>query len=240
MNLQTYRGYREWKGWGRTEFAEFSQDEAAYFSAELACAGRRSIDRLSVLELGFGNGKFGAWSQSVGANYCGTEVIPDLLSAASAAGWKVAHGDGKLASLVPSCGLDLVIALDVFEHLALVEIQSKLLEIHSVMKPGGLIIARVPSGDSPFARAIQYGDITHKTCLGSSAIHQLAWAAGFEVLQIRSPVLPLVWSGPLGAIRRSLMIAARFLCFKFVASVLMAHRHAVLTPNLIFVLRRPG
>jgi len=194
---------------------------------------------LKILELGFGNGQFGAWVQSQGASYSGTELLPELVNAAEARGWRVASADCDLAAFAPPGGLDLAVAFDVFEHLEKQELESKLLVICSVMKPGGLVIARVPSGDSPFARAIQHVYLSLCLTLGSSAIQQLARKTGFEILQVREPAFPLFGSGPLIFIRRAMVHALRRLCFGFIGAVLMGNRHAVLTPNLMFVLRRP-
>lgn len=98
----------------------------------------------------------------------------------------------------------------------------------------------VPIGDSPFSGGIYRGDLTHRTLLGSSVARQLAMEAGFKVCQVRSPVLP-VWG--LGLVRAGRRMAVRLmqtLAFSFVRHVLMGEGSAVVSPNMIVVLRKEG
>lgn len=60
----------------------------------------------------------------------------------------------------------------------------------------------------------------------------LAW-------DVMEPVLPVGGLGFRIAVRRALVQALRRVIFKLVAHALMGHRGAVLTPNLVFVARRP-
>lgn len=240
MTHHNYTTYKEWKDWSNQEFGKVTEAASAYFSSEMAACNRPSLAGLKVLELGFGNGQFGAWAQLNGASYCGTELLPELVAAGEALGWNVAPANCDLAALAPPGGLDLAVAFDVFEHLDNKELEATFRAIGAILKPEGLLIARVPSGDSPFARAIQHGDLTHATSLGSSAIAQLAGRSGFDVLQVREPAFPLLGAGPLAFIRRAIVYALRRISFKFIGTVLMGNRHAVLTPNLMFVLRRPA
>ena len=58
---------------------------------------------------------------------------------------------------------------------------------------GYALSSPLPSGDSPFARSIQYSDVTHKTVIGTGIVRpQLAQHTGFGILQIRAPVLPVL------------------------------------------------
>ncbi len=233
-----YGDYIAWKGWSNIRFGSIVSDNAAYFSSEIAASGLRSLAGLQVLELGFGNGQFGAWAQSKGACYSGTERLPALLEEAEANGWRVAPSSCDLTAFSPPSGVDLVAAFDVFEHFDLEQLESTLLAIRDILKPTGLLIARVPSGDSPFARANQHGDLTHLISLGSMAVYQLAHSAGFEVVRVKEPAFPLLGLGLTVFFRRLTVFSLRWCFFKFVSTVLMGNGNAILTPNLVFILRR--
>ena|ERR1017187_5913066 len=105
---------------------------------------------------------------------------------------------------------------------------------------GGLLLARFPSGDSPFSGPVFRGDLTHRTLLGSSASRQLAMEAGFEVCQARPPVLPVWGLGLVHAVRRMAVRLTQALVFSFVRHVLMGNASAVVSPNMIIVLRKGG
>lgn len=231
--------YREWKGWDEQEFGVFDRTAEIYFAAELREAGISCVNGLRVLELGFGNGAFAAWATAAGAHYLGTEAIPDLVLAALQRGIKAHPSTVDLKDIVPMETLDLVVAFDVFEHLSLQQLQELLLQLNSLLVRGGVVIARIPSGDSPFSRAIQHGDLTHRLVLGSSAVRHLALSVGFEVTSIRRPVFPVLGLGMRTCVRRSLVALAQRLCHRFIALALMGGGAPVLSPTMVFVLRRP-
>lgn len=230
--------YCEWKGWSRETFGRVNPAEAVYFSTELRGSGFKSIQDLNVCEIGFGNGAFASWAREVGANYVGTEAIPALVAQGVAAGFAVFDAAVPLATIAEGGSQDLVVAWDVFEHLDLAQLRELLRQVRELLRTGGRVLARVPSGDSPFSRAIQHGDLTHRLVLGSSAIRQLAQEAGFAVLGVRQPAFPLRGLGPRVLIRRLLVVAARRVVYPIVTHALMGGGQPVLTPNLVFVLTR--
>ena len=231
--------YREWKGWVEQEFGAVDRTAVLYFAAELREAGILRVNELRVLELGFGNGAFATWASVAGAHYLGTEAIPELVTAARHAGIEAYPSTIDLADIVAAGTLDLVVAFDVFEHLPLQQLEELLVQLSTLLVPGGLVFARVPSGDSPFARAVQHGDLTHRLVLGSSAVRQLALSVGFEVASIRRPAFPVLGLGLKTCIRRSMVALAQRLCHRFIALALMGGGAPVLTPTMVFVLRRP-
>ena len=88
--------------------------------------------------------------------------------------------------------------------------------------------------------AIYWGDLTHCTLLGSSAVRQLACEQDLEVRQIRSPVLPMAGLPMTRLVRRAAVRFARWVMFSFIRTALMGNVSAILSPNMIVVLaRRP-
>ena len=239
----TYQEYREWKGWRPESFGTFSRNDGAYFSAELGECGIAALAGARVLEIGYGNGAFAGWATKQGSVYTGVEVDPELIRCGRQYGLDVHLGEVPLGSIVADDSLDIVIAIDVLEHLDRSEIGIVLRSAHQVLRHGGSFIARVPSGDSPFARSIQHGDLTHRCALGSSAVRQLAAETGFQVEQVRAPVLPLFSSGARSFVRRAVVRLSRAVLYPVMQRLFMdagGSKSLVLSPSMVFVLRKQG
>lgn len=232
-----YEGYREWKRWDTDLFGCYSPDQARYFMHELNYSGIGKINGARVLEIGFGNGAFAAWAHGSGALWTGVEEIPHLIQEAEQHGWS-AYPANNLDILNKKAPFNLVVAFDVFEHIEIEDLCKLLRQIRCMLSPGGLLIARVPSGDSPFARAIQNGDITHRSHIGSSAVYQIANKCDFQVVQVREPAYPLRGLGLKSTFKRGLVMSVRAVVFPIIKLAIMGNSQAVLTPNLVFVLKR--
>ena len=236
--MNDYAGYQAWKGWAGDDFGTFDVAAATYFATEIRESGILNMNAKRVLELGFGNGVFAGWAKQQGAIYMGTEIIPALIARGSTAGFDVQSAACPLTSFTTNNSIDLVVAMDVFEHIDTSALQNLLIEAGSCLRPGGLVVARVPSGDSPFARSIQHGDLTHRIILGSSAIRQLASQSGFVVKAIREPAFPIRGLGARVFIRRLAIVCARRIIYPLITQVLMGGGRPVLTPNLVCVLEK--
>lgn len=237
MSNQSYDRYALWKGWRDAEFGFCDLEKAVYYSCELRRYGCPDLRGLSVLEIGFGNGDFAAWATTQGANYVGTEIIPELILRGRNSGFDVHNSSERLDSFLGPCSVDTVVAFDVFEHIALDDLSNLLQGLKAFIREDGLIIARIPSGDSPFSRAIQHGDLTHKTVLGSSAVRQLAKETGYEIVSIQESVLPICGLGLRRGLRRVSVATVRRLSYGIVR-ILMGGGQLVLSPNLVFVWRK--
>jgi SAM-dependent methyltransferase len=234
----TYDNYGGWKRWAADEFGKFTRQDGSYFAAELSRCGVAALERMHVLEIGFGNGSFAGWAVQQGAVYRGVELLSDQVLRGRENGFDVHPLALPLCAQAGVETQDLVLALDVFEHVDQAALIDMLGSVHGVLKPGGLVVARVPSGDSPFSRSIQHGDLTHRITLGSSAVHQLAASTGFVVEQVREPAFPLRGFGAASLIRRGLVKGARRLAYPLISRLLMGGGPLVLTPNMIFSLRK--
>lgn len=231
--------YREWKSWAAEAFGNLSANDAAYFDAELRKAGVTDVGGLNVFEVGFGNGAFATWTLRQQGRYFGVEAIEELVARATSAGLDVRHASTQLNDWIVPASLDIAVAFDVFEHIPVKELQRLLVSIFQCLKPGALLIGRVPSGDSPFARAIQHGDLTHCTVIGSSAARQLAQQTGFDVVSLSAPAMPLKGVGFIRAVRRLAVVSVSRLAHAFIRNMLMGGGNPVLTPNMLMVWRRP-
>jgi SAM-dependent methyltransferase len=233
-----YSRYRDWKRWHSNSFGICSREASIYYAEELRRAGVLTVSNKTVVEIGFGNGEFWGWASEIGANYLGTEVIEELVQQGVDAGFAVQLASQPIDAQLGESTVDLFVAFDVFEHLELDALRDVLRSAYRVLRPSGMLVARVPSGDSPFSRAIQHGDVTHRLAIGSSMVRQLGNEAGFLVKCIREPALPLFGLGWKAFCRRLLVKAARRLFFPIVTGVCMGGGRPVLSPNMVFVLEK--
>jgi SAM-dependent methyltransferase len=199
--------YLTWKDWASDDFGRCDALDAAYFGAEvpLSPAAR-------VLELGFGNGAFLAWSRTMGAETFAVEANPQLVARAQAL-----LGDARAFMTIHASELDAhrgtfdhIVAFDVLEHIPLLEYPKLFRRFAELLIPGGRCTLRFPNGDSPFGRAAQHGDPTHVTTIGSDLLSYFAIDAGLEVEAIRAPALPTRKVGLRRALRRHLLLSLRF------------------------------
>lgn len=231
--------YAAWKQWNAESFGSWSPADEVYFASELKQVGIEAVDGTYILEIGFGNGAFAGWASGRGAYYTGTETIPALVEWGRARGYRVHPAGATLTDLVEANSQDCVVAFDVFEHCDQGLLRKLLEEVYTVLKPGALLLARVPSGDSPFGRAVQHGDWTHRLTFGSSAVHQLADETGFLLTQVRKPAFPLVGMGAVPFLRRLLVSTVRRLAYPVLRWGFMGAGDAVLSPDMVFVLLKP-
>ena len=81
--------------------------------------------------------------------------------------------------------LDLVLAIDLVEHLTRNEALEFLDLCAARLRPGGRLILQTPNGQSPFAGAVRHGDITHEQCFTPSLLAALLERAGLTGVETR-------------------------------------------------------
>lgn len=226
--------YRDWKGWNEGTFASVSPADSVYFSAETG-ALTAGVKSPAVLEIGFGNANFAQWAIAQGWHYQGNEIDPGLVAMGLKKGLNVHSADAPW----PDAAFDLVVAFDVLEHVALAELPDLLARIRATLRPGGVFMARFPSGDSPFARHIQHGDISHLTQIGAGMVEQLSLAANLDIVQIRQPAFPVFGLGLGRAVRRVMVAATRSIIGAILRIAFFDNQPRVISPNMVIVLRRP-
>jgi len=227
-------GYIAWKGWSDAAFGSPTRDDELYFANELARCGL-GLRGARVAELGFGNGAFAGWCRAHGATWSGAEQNALLVERARAQGLTASTSLRDLGA-----GHDLVVAFDVLEHMDIAAIQAALTDAYAALDPGGHFLGRIPSGDSPFSGGIFHGDLTHRSLLGSTALRELAMRAGFDVVQVRETAFPVRGYDPRRFAKRLAAKAIRAVAFAVVRNAIMVQADAVVSPNMTFLLRRPG
>lgn len=226
--------YLLWKGWKTEDFGGFTASDAIYYAAELKRAG---IYSGRILELGFGNGGFAAWAKDQGRfEYRGAEMDAELVARARRAGFNASDAGADWSE--PN-SLDAIVAFDVLEHIALAELPNLFASVQNSLKSGGRFVARFPSGDSPFARHIQHGDMTHRTVIGAGMVQQLAMGAGLNVIEIRAPVLPVWGLGLRAAVRRAGVLMLRAVIARILRIAFFDNIPHIITENMTIVLAKP-
>lgn len=235
MNFDTYS---QWKEWAPEHFGVCDRGLRVYLDSEFRKCNVSALAGKRVLEIGFGNGALARWATDHGALYRGVEVDRELVRRGREAGFDVFMSDEGLNTVVAPESLDVVVAIDVLEHLSRSALLDMLKELAALLAVGGRLIARVPSGDSPFARHVQHGDITHEVTIGSSMVRQLATAVGLVVEQIREPAFPIAGSGARSIVRRTCVQVVRWIARPVISNAFMNGGRPVLAPDMMFVLRK--
>ena len=233
--------YRDWKSWDADRFGDLKPESRRYFEAELERSGIRLSAANRVLEIGFGNGDFASFCREIGCSYSATEIDPELVERAKASGFDAHLAPEDLAATFDGQHFDLITCFDVLEHLTQEQITAMLAQFRTLLSDQGRVLARFPSGDSPFSVAMYNGDITHRSWIGRGAVLQYCVATGLEALQIRHPALPIIGLGAKRLLRRAPIAAARWLIRKFVQTVYYDGQPRVVDPNMVIVLgKRAG
>jgi cyclopropane fatty-acyl-phospholipid synthase-like methyltransferase len=76
--------------------------------------------------------------------------------------------------------VDVVLAIDILEHLTRPQVMEVLAAVRRVLKPGGRCIAHVPNGEGLFGMRIRYGDFTHELAFNPTSARQVFRVAGFR------------------------------------------------------------
>lgn len=185
--------YLEWKTWNGRPFGHFSKVDEAYFRQELKKIGGSVPPFRRVLEIGFGNGSFLGFARAQGWSACGTEANPLLVDIAAREGFD-ARPAADLSTFAPGT-FDLVIAIDVLEHIPEAAMLEFLTTVKTLLGSGGHFFARYPNGDSPFGLRNQNGDMSHLTAIGINKARYLAQAVGMEIVALGGEARPIVWTG---------------------------------------------
>ena len=154
----------------------------------------------------------------------------------------VAHGRNPLnapvavASWAPYLGdkvgiFDVIIAIDVLEHLPREELLKTLAITYKSLAPGGRLILRSPNALSPFALPTFYGDLTHQFLFTPKTLKYLLHLGGFCGNVI------IEETRPSNGIKRVLFTMSHRLIVKPLYGLVYYHFHGEfpshITPNII-------
>jgi 2-polyprenyl-3-methyl-5-hydroxy-6-metoxy-1,4-benzoquinol methylase len=176
-----YDSYTDFKSWGGAAAVDRPED----FAALLKAAGLPARP-LDILDFGFGDGAFMDWAKAAGHVVTGVEILPDMVGAAIARGHRAILAS-ELDKTLGETRFDVITLLDVMEHLDAEGFKSVMALGRRALKPGGVILAKFPNGDSPVFGRYHYGDLTHERPLTASAVRQWAGPEGMRVVRAFNP-----------------------------------------------------
>jgi len=196
--------YEDWKDWKNEDFGTTTPKDKAYFSKIKSKFNLNG--KLSVLEIGFGNGNFLNYCKNNNWDVCGVEIIQELLDRAASAGFTVYNNIDN----IPDKTFDLVVCLDVLEHIDQDQVVNFLNNIKNILNDNGSLIIRTPNGASPLGLANQHGDITHVNIVTATKIEYWTNSAGLTLQYQDGDVYPIyngrLFKAPIRMIKRILQI----------------------------------
>lgn len=200
-----YENYGSWKKWDLTPFGTVKVKQHFYFAKLLAPYLRGRDAGHSVLEIGFGNGELAGWLNAHHSHisWTGIELQESLVSKARAAGFQA---EVDISKLDLQTSYDLIIAIDVIEHLSDIEIQDLFSRFNLLLKEDGTVITRTPNAAGPLGLPNQTGDATHITPISLSRL--AGYLSQWEITE-KGDIQP-VWEGKvLSALRNCFRLALR-------------------------------
>lgn len=127
----------------------------------------------AIADLGCGNGQLLQLLKDNGYhNLRGIDVSASQVKLARQVVPDVDLGDALGFLRASESEFDLILSLDVIEHLTKDEALEFLKLSFAALRPGGRLVLQTPNLDSPMSGAVRYGDFTHEigftpACLGS-------------------------------------------------------------------------
>lgn len=194
----------------------------------------------SILDVGCGHGALIYFIRMAGyRNVTGVDVSPEQVAEASRLGIGGISEGNLLTALqnLPDHSQDVVVAFDVIEHFTKEELLPFVDEVLRVLKPGGRWLIHAPNGESPFAGAIRYGDMTHEQAFTRTSLAQLLLSSGFLCVECHE-------SGPVPAGIKSAVRWLLWHCIRTFLRVWVAAetgdlgRNAIYTRNLLAVAKK--
>jgi SAM-dependent methyltransferase len=205
--------------------SDYPVKPASYFASRrcyIQTVIRRHVDpsrAIRILDLGCGHGAFLYFLKQAGyQDIQGVDRSPQQVNLAKRlgiTGIQQSEIAGYIAS-VEAGTVDVVLLMDILEHLTRQELFDTLDEVFRILRPGGKCIGHVPNASGLYGMYVRYGDLSHELAFTPQSIHQLFSMIGFYRIQcfeerpmvhgVLSIFRWLLWT--LGSFPLKLMLAA--------------------------------
>jgi 2-polyprenyl-3-methyl-5-hydroxy-6-metoxy-1,4-benzoquinol methylase len=167
---------------------EFHTAEAAFkeHAAQIVRFIRQYIPpnrESKIVDLGCGHGLFVYFLSKLGySNVSGVDGSEAQVMLAHDLGLRHIVHNNILSYLQRSASesIDVVLLIDVLEHLEYPELFAVLDDVHRVLSPSGSCIVHVPNGEGLFGMRVKYSDLTHETAFTRKSAEQLFKVVGFS------------------------------------------------------------
>jgi 2-polyprenyl-3-methyl-5-hydroxy-6-metoxy-1,4-benzoquinol methylase len=184
---------------------------------------------IRILDLGCGHGAFLCFLQLAGyQDIHGVDVSAEQVALAHKLGINaIERQDISLyLTTVEDETVDIVLLMDVLEHLTRQELFDMMDEVFRVLRSEGKCIAHVPNASGLYGMQIRYGDLTHELAFTPKSARQLLSIIGFQNVQcfedkpvvhgLASAIRRLIWN--LGTLPPRLLMAAESGSFSSIVS----------------------
>jgi SAM-dependent methyltransferase len=143
------------------------------------------------LEVGCGGGHFLHWAARRGiAPLHGFDVSSEQVAAARALGLPAEVADYRPYLSRHHEAFDLVVGLDLIEHLGRDEVFEFLDLCHDALRPGGYLFLTTPNGAGIRPGPVAHGDLTHETIFTPQTIALALRLTGYDEPEIREIAPP--------------------------------------------------
>lgn len=223
-----YENYGSWKKWDLTPFGTFNPKQHYYFTKLLAPHFLGHDDGKNVLEIGFGNGELAGWLKKnySDVSWTGIEIQQSLVLKAQKAGFRA---ESDISELDLQTSYDLIIAIDVLEHLSDSEIQYLFSNFKLLLKKNSIVITRTPNAGGPLGLPNQTGDATHITPISLSRLG--GYLSDWDITE-QGDIQP-VWEGKiLSAIRNFCRLTLRAIISGSIRFIFSPQPKTLLASNL--------
>ena len=230
-----------YKNYYTTQSSRYSADDLSTSSVKTARHYKKEIvpllpknKEVSILEVGCGYGTLlSALADNGYNNIRGIDKSHEQVSIAEKQGITCVEEGDLLSFLENHDGkFDVIIGVDVIEHLEKDELLEFLSLAHNALNKNGTILLRTPNGDAPFGSTYYFGDFTHRLVLNSFSAEQIMISSGFKNVHIFSS--KIIVDGYIKEFGRKAIWA----CVIFVSKLLLfasgkSTKGVLFTPNII-------
>jgi 2-polyprenyl-3-methyl-5-hydroxy-6-metoxy-1,4-benzoquinol methylase len=131
---------------------------------------------------------------------------------------------------------DILLAIDVLEHLDLDGLHRFSRLVREVLRPGGLLIVQVPNAQAPF-NPVTAGDLTHLRAFTPASLRQLFALAGTDAVHLSG--MPFPGHGKSHQVRSAAIRGLVAPCVRLLCWLLYGRSpdRVVVEPNLLGVAR---
>jgi SAM-dependent methyltransferase len=235
MVVENYKNrlYNTYVSSGQAVSGDLLRDKAPYMKRLIR---RHMPPHLNsrIVDLGCGYGKYLYYFKKYGYhNLLGIDTSAEQVKLAHQLGiTEVQQGDIQSFLASDTGQADVILLMDVIEHLPLQTVFDLLDSVYAKLNPGGKVIIHVPNAEGLFGMRIRYGDLTHELAFSPTSVRQLGRSVGFSRLKCEEDK-PLV-HGFTSLIRRIIWD-----CFTAPIRLLMmaetGKTHFVLSQNMLVV-----
>lgn len=158
-------------------------------------------------EVACGNGRLLCLLDRLGyPNLYGNDISPEQVAAARQLASKATIDESDaLRWLNENTGkFDLIIGMDIIEHLFKKDTLPFLDACLGALKPGGRLVLQTPNPGSLWGLLDRYNDFTHEAAFGYLVLSQLLSLTGFENIEGRE-VAPIAWGHGIKSTLRSII-----------------------------------